>query len=204
MTRRRVAIGVASIAVLLVALNVAGLLRYPGGPLREPNADGLFWLDTRPPDQGSNTVGVTSGAGVRPGVPLYTGIGLNNDGPWPVTVEQVRLVGATPGLRLVDVRMALPGTSGELAGLLAGSGPDVAELGLDTDYGPLPAQLAAHNESGEGRVSIEVIADRPGEYAYDAVAIDYRVGPFSFTVVHHEALGACIVPLPSGATCSLD
>src|SRR4029077_2731880 len=37
----------------LLALNVLGVLRYPGGPLREASADGILWLDTRPADEGS-------------------------------------------------------------------------------------------------------------------------------------------------------
>jgi hypothetical protein len=204
MTPRRVAIGLALTAVLLFAMNATGLLRYPGGPLREPGADGLLWLDTRPADQGNNQVEISSRAGVGSGVPLYTGMSLSNDWPWPATIEQIRLLGATPGLRLVEARMALPGTSGEMAGAMAGSGQEIADLRLDTDYGPLPANLAAHNEIGEGRVSIEVTADQPGEYSYDALAVDYRVGPFTFTVVHHQAFGVCVVPLPTGSACSLD
>jgi hypothetical protein len=132
---------------------------------------------------------------------LYTGISLDNDWPWPATIERIRLVNATPGFRLVEAKMALPGTAGGMAGAMAADSPELAELGLDTDYGPLPADLAGHNELGEGRVSIEVIADQAGEYRYDAVAVDYRVGPFTFTVVHHQAFGACLVPLLEGTTC---
>ncbi len=204
MTRRRVAIGLVIAVVVVVTLNVTGLLRYPGGPLREPDADGVLWLDTRPADQGSSEIGITSEAGVKAGVPIYTGIGLANDWPWPATVEQVRLLDATPGLRVVQIRMALPGTTGGMAGALPASGPGISDLRLDTDYGLLPADLAAHNDPGEGRVSIEVAADTPGEYSYSAVAVDYRVGPFSFTVVYHEALDMCLVPLPAGSTCSID
>ena len=39
---------------------------------------------------------------------------------------------------------------------------------------------------------------------YDAVAIDYRIGPFAFTVIYHQALVVCLNPLPEGTGCSID
>jgi hypothetical protein len=180
-----------------------GILRYPGGPLREPSADGLVWLDTRPADQGTNSVGITSAAGLEQGTLVYTGISLRNAWSWPATVEQVRLLDTTEGLELQEARMALPGTTGPVVGVATSKG-DNAELRLDADFGPLPADLAGENQPGEGRVWLAMNAPPPGEYSYDAVAVDYRVGPFSFTVTYHQALGLCVVPLPAGSSCSLD
>jgi hypothetical protein len=200
--KRRLALIVVMGVLIVLALNLTELLRYPGGPLREPSADGLLWLDTRPPNQGSNQVGLSSIGGVAAGTTLYTGISIHNDSGFPATVENVRLLAATPGLQLRRVRMALPGTSGGMAGLLYGDNID--ELRLDTDYGSLPAALAANNDPGEGRISIEVAADQPGEFGYEAVAVDYRIGPFSFTAVYHDALNVCLVPLPVVTTCSND
>ncbi len=203
MNRRRAILGFAAVMVVAVALNTIGILRYPGGPLREPSADGLMWLDTRPPDQGTNSVGITSAAGLEQGSPVYTGISLRNASSWPARVEQIRLLGATEGLELQEARMALPGTTGPMIGV-ATSGGETAELRLETDYGPLPAELAGNNAIGEGRVWLAINAPPPGEYSYDAVAVDYRVGPFSFTVTYHQALGLCVVPLRPGRSCSLD
>lgn len=152
MSRGRAVLTLGAVAVavvVVVVLNVIGVLRYPGGSLREPDADGPLWLDTRPADAGTGKVGITSRAGVEAGTPIYTGIGINNNSPLPVTVERIRLVGAAPGLRLVDVRMALPDTSGGMAGAILGTSPDIAGLRLDADYGPLPANLASHNDSSE-------------------------------------------------------
>ena len=204
MTRRRVGLGLAAFVVVAVVLNVAGVLRYPGGPLREPSADAVLWLDIRPPDQGSNRVGLSARSEVGPGVPIYTSIDLGNESPWPATVEQIRLLGLTPGLRLIDAKLAVPGRTGSSAGLVYGDGAELDELQLDTGYRPIPADLAAHNAIGEGTVSIVVTADNPGEYEFQAVAVDYRIGPFAFTVVHHQAFGGCFVPMPEGTSCSAD
>lgn len=55
---RRVGLAV-GLAAAVVALNMVGVLRYPGGPLRDPSDDGPLWLDLRPADRGSSTVGNT-------------------------------------------------------------------------------------------------------------------------------------------------
>lgn len=204
MTRRRAFIGLVIAVLVLVALNIAGVLRYPGGPLREGSADAPLWLDMRPPGQGTNRVGFTQGSGVTVDMPMYTSIGLHNESPWTASIVNVRLVDPKPGIRLVEVRLALPGTSGPTAGGLSGDGPEIADLRLDTDYVPLPARLEAHNAVEDGRLSIEVVADAPELTGYEAVAIDYQLGPFTFSVIHHAALSACIVPIPEGTTCSLD
>jgi hypothetical protein len=201
-TLRRVLVTIAivvSVVGVLLILNLAGILRYPGGPLREPNADGILWLDTRPPDQGNIEVGMTPAAGAQPGVAMYTSTLLRNEWPWAAAVERVRLVGATPGLRLVDVRIALPDAPAGAAGGLIATDAAAAELGLETQYGPLPADLAPTSADGPSRVvSLEVVADQPGRQSFDAVGIDYRVGPFTFSVTSHLAFYACVYPSPAG------
>lgn len=202
--RRRLA------AVLLVALgaalalNVVGLMRYPGGPLRGPSADGWFLLDTRPSNQGTSLISAGSRAGLVAGESIYTGISLHNASSSSAVVEAFRLLEATPGLRLVDARLARPGACCDLPGLMHGTGPEIDELRLDTDYQPLPAPLSANNPVSDGRVALVVTATEPGDYSYQAVAVDYRVGPFSFTVVYHQALAVCLGLLPIGAVCSAD
>ena len=106
---------------------------------------------------------------------------------------------------MLDARLALAGTSGSLVGAATEDAAFITDLRLGLDYGSLPADLAGNNDIGEGRMWISVMALEPGEYSYDAVAVDYRVGPFSFSGVHHQAFWRdCLVPLPEGTACSLD
>jgi hypothetical protein len=205
MNRRRAVLGLAAIVATIIGLNVVGILRYPGGPLREPSADGPLWLDIRPANQGTNQVGITSAANLQPQTTIYTGIHLRNVWPWPARVERLRLVSASQGLELQEARLALPGTSGPLVGVATGeSAHDDEELRLDSDYGPLPADLVGNSEVQDGRMWLSVIAPPPGEYSFEAVGIDYRVGPFTFATTLHQALVVCVVPLPSGTSCSVD
>jgi hypothetical protein len=202
--RKHIALGVVALLIALVALNVAGLLRYPGGPLRQPSIDAWLWLDVRAADQGLNYVGAGTLARIPRGELIYAGVALANASPWTATIERVELLDATPGLDLVDARLARPGTSGDLAGPVTASMVDLSYLRLDTDFQALPAELHGHNQPGEGRLTIAVIADEPGEYGYRAVAVDYRLGPFSFRVTHGPSLAVCLVPMPAGERCSID
>ncbi len=203
-SRRRLAAVLLVVVSGALVLNAAGLWRYPGGPLREPSADGWFWLDTRPSDQGTNSVAAGSKAGLAAGEPIYTGISLRNAWSSSLVVEGVRFVDATPGLLLVDARLARPGTCCGLPGLMTGTGPDIDDLRLDTDFQPFPASLSGNNSVSDGRVILAVTAIEPGDYSYQAVAVDYRMGLFSFTVIHHQALAVCLGPLSAGAVCSTD
>lgn len=134
---------------------------------------------------------------------IYTSIGLRNTWSYEAVVEGVRLVGATPGLLLVDVRLARPGVSPEIASLAVGTGSHVDELQFGTDYQPLPAPLPG-NRPDHTSMTLVVTAIEPGDYSYQAVAVDYRVGQLSFTVTEHQALAVCLGPLPIGAVCSID
>lgn len=202
--RKHIALGVVGLLIALVALNVAGLLRYPGGPLRQPSTDAWLWLDVRAADQGMNYVGAGTLARIPRGELIYSGVALANSSPWTATIERVELLDATPGLRLVDARLARPGTDGDLAGPATESMIDISYLRLDTDYQPLPADLHGYNAPGEGRLTIALIADEPGEYAYRGVAVNYRLGPFSFRVTHGPSLAVCLVPMLAGERCSID
>jgi hypothetical protein len=204
MTRRHMALGAVAVLIGLVVLNMAGVLRYPGGPLRESSTQAWLWLDIRDPDQGMNFVGAGTSAEIPPGELIYTAPGLRNASPWTLTIERVELVDATPGLRLVDVLLARPGTEGGSAGLVTASRMDLDDLRLDTDYTTLPASLGAWNTPGEGRLTISITADDPGEYSFHAVAVEYRLGPFSFRTTHGPSLAVCLVPMPAGELCSLD
>jgi hypothetical protein len=203
---RRTVLGVAAVAaVVLVVANIAGVLRYPGGPLRPFSDNGVLWLDWGPANQGNNRVGISADANVGTGVPIYIGIEPRNQGPWPVTIERVRLINATPGLQLVETRLVRPDSRpGGAIGI--GSGHDVFmdELGLFDNYETLPAVLAGNHPIEDGRMWLAVVADAPGRQSFDTIEVDYRLGPFSFSVNLHHGFGGCIVPIPDGVQCSWD
>jgi hypothetical protein len=204
-SRRTVVWGVAFVLVVAVIGNMAGFLRYPGGPLVAQNADWPFWLDHRASDQGNNKVGYSPSANVATGVPTYIGLDARNRWPWAATLERVRLVNGTPGLRLLDARLVRPGaTPLGAVGIVSGSGELAEELGLLTMYESLPRTVSGNNGIQDGRMWIEVVADQPGEQSFDSVLLDYRVGPFSFTVDLYQAFAACIDPMPVGTVCSWD
>jgi hypothetical protein len=200
-SRRTGLVSAALIAALLIAGNVAGLVRYPGGPLVVANADWPLWLDHRAADQGYNKVGL---AAATTGLPVYVGVDLRNQWPLAATIEGVRLINLTPGLRLVEARLIRPGSSVVGVGVVSGSGPELDELGLYSDYQHLPAELGGNSPISDSLMWIEVIADQPGEQSFDSVVVDYRVGPFSFTVDMYQAFSACVLPMPNGAVCSWD
>ncbi|MEP7379213.1 MAG: hypothetical protein ABI725_06565 [Chloroflexota bacterium] len=203
-SRRTVVLIAAVVVVGLLAANVMGLWRYPGGPLRLPNADGLLWLDHLPDDQGNNNIGFSTLAGVTTGMPIYVGLDARNQWSTSAVIEGVRLVKATPGLRLIEARLARRGATNTGLTVASGVGPELDSLRLYEDYRPVPADLGGNAPIAEGQMWLLVLADAPGEQSFDTVALDYRIGPFSFTVDMHQGFSACIVPMPSGVICSWD
>ncbi len=201
---RRGGIAVSGIAVLLVALNIAGYARYPGGPLREPSATGPLWLDMRPADQGGFTVGNDPTDWARTGVPLYYGeLTLHDEWPWPVRVEAIAPVDLTGGLTIQAVHLSRPGTP---AGPVTGWGPELLlppGLTLEQAYVLLPANVepAGASHERDAQTLLVVSGSRPGRAGFSSLALDYRVGPFAFRVIQHVALVACLGPLPAGVTC---
>jgi hypothetical protein len=199
-TRRRLVLGLALALVVVLALNVVGLLRYPGGPLKEFPDGSLLSLDIPLGGDTRNQVGVTSAAGltryepVCEGVYLRTGLGL------PVTIEDMRLVDPTSGITLVDSVMVTPdAATGGVIGVAYGP----ACISID-GHSSLPETLAAESQPRDGLALVVSMATSPGRQSYSGIAIDYRVGPFSFTTVYGPAMAVCVSPLPQGATCSPD
>jgi hypothetical protein len=199
-TRRRLVLGLALALVVVLALNVVGLLRYPGGPLKQPLDGSVLWLDLPVGHHPGSRVSAGTGAGITVNDTIYIGTALTNDWPLAVDVESVHLVDATPGLGLADYWIARPGTEGGLPGLTIND-PGVD---LQADFQALPAELAAGNRPGEGRAVLALSASAGGEYSYSGLAVEYRVGPFSFSTIYDPAITVCVSPLPQGATCSLD
>jgi hypothetical protein len=47
-----------------------------------------------------------------------------------------------------------------------------------------------------------VSAKEPGRYGFRGVAVDYRVGPFTFQAVQYEELRTCIGPFSPEQVCA--
>jgi hypothetical protein len=188
-SRRTVLVSAALIAALLIAGNVAGLLRVPIGPI----------------DAGGYGVGMSSSPGLTTGVQMCVGLFPRNGWPVAATIEQVRLINPSTGLRFVEARLTHPGLpANDGVGVVLCEAPEVDGLRLYSDYDPLPANLVANTSTGDGRMWVSVVADQPGELGFDGVDIYYRVGPFAFTTKVSLRFSACIAPMPAGATCSWD
>jgi hypothetical protein len=181
-----------AIVIGALALNATGLVRYPGGPLREQSADGILWLDTRPADQGSNTVGNTPDAdwATTDTDLMVSSPWLRN--PWPraVTVHAITPIDVSGGIVVSEVLLGRADAEAEK--LVWEYGPVTADQRaiLDRDYAPRAAVM----ESGESNrnVALVVRASEPGPARFEALEIDYRIGPFTFRVVHHSALHGCL------------
>jgi hypothetical protein len=188
------------VVVGLVTLNVLGVLRYPGGPLRESDADGVLWLDTRPADQGSIEVG----GPLQIGLPVYTSVvQLQNAWPISATVEAVTPVDPTPGLVIDHVWIGRPGSPDSAS---VGLGPDPGlpdGTALDDLYMSFPGAVpASGTDVAMAPILIQAHASALGDQGFAALAVDYRVGPFSFRVIQHLAVSLCVVPLPPQQGCA--
>jgi hypothetical protein len=194
------------IALLLLILNLIGLARYPGGPLRDPGADGPFWLDTRPSDQGAASSGEQPADWAKAGAPLYYGLlTLHNPWPWSATVEAITPIDPTPGLTLVSVFIGRSGTPGGTIAFGPAPEPPSGQT-LDGAYARLPAPVGPGGDSHEldAPTLLVIRADQPGSLGFSALAVDYRVGPLTFRTIQHFALTACVGPLSPGVLCLAD
>lgn len=204
MRSRRSTLAVLAVLTAALALNVAGLLRYPGGPLREPSADGPLWLDTRPADQGSIIVGNTlpsdwAVAGRSYNVGTLT---IHNPSSLTATLEAVTPLDPT-GLVLEAVYgRQSDAPSAEITGFgPSGEHPDLATLGRDFATLPLAIPPSGDSHDRDTQLLVVLRSTGPGAFGFSALAVDYRLGPFAFHVIEHLALAGCMGPLPSGSSC---
>lgn len=200
---RRIGLIVAGLAVAGVALNVVGVIRYPGGPLRELSADGPLWLDTRPADQGSNAIGnsLPSDWAVAGQTYVLGTLVIHNATGFSATIEAVTPLDPTPGLTLDAVWVRRPtSVTGNLIGFGPSSmGPDAATF--QRDFLRLPATIPGGADGSDTQVILVLGSGPPGAFGFSALAVDYRVGPFTFHAVQHLALAGCLGPLPAGVSC---
>lgn len=206
--RRTISVGiVAALVVVLATLNVVGVLRYPGGPLRDRSDDGLFWLDTRPSDQGMNSVGFRwpDAAWATVGTSIYFGnVTFHNPWPWDATVEAITPIDPSPGLVVRGVYISRPGiSSDESVGL--GIEP-VMPPGFTFEQAfaspPVAVKPATGLPSDDAKMLLVLTTDRPGPMTFEGLNVEYRVGPLTFRSVQYMALHGCVGPLTANVTCS--
>ncbi len=203
--RRWIAAGVGFFTLAVLVLNLTGLLRYPGGPMREGTANGILWLDTKPADQqGGFQIAVPEAAGLMTGEVFATTVFLVNAWPWDAQLEDVALVDATPGLELVRARLVLAGYAGSPPGAVWDTPDAIAARYPGNHLGVLPQTVAARSNPSQGNVILELRTTTPGEYSYRGVRINYRSGPFAFQVVYGQGARLCFGPLSPNQACPGD
>jgi hypothetical protein len=211
-TRRWIARSLAVAVIVVVGLNVVGLVRYPGGPLRDPSADGMFALDIRPSDQGYYAVGNDPTDWARVGRPLYFGaIHVYNAWPVTATIEAVTALDLTPGLSVDRVLAGvasddlMPASWADAPAVAADDRPSTDEsLGGRFTVPPVQVAQSRPEDIHTTGLLIVVSATEPGRYGFKGVAVDYRVGPFTFRAVQYMELRSCIGPFGPEQTCALD
>ena len=206
-SRRLVAGGLVAALVLALEWNVLGVLRYPGGPLREASADGMFALDIRPANQGAVIAGDVPGFWHPIDGPLQYGLlTLSNPSGFSATIEAITPVDPTAGL-IVDAVYVMKPDAERTEVLAWGTGgvyPPASEM--ERDYTTLPALIMPTDDTHlhDPSVILIVRSSEPGPIGWSALAVDYRIGPFSFRVIRHAGLTGCLGPLPPGSQCGSD
>lgn len=190
------------VIIAAVLLNVVGMLRYPGGPLRASVIDDPLWLDLTPAADGW---GVESRAPDWPivGNTIYVSAqSLTNPWPWAATVESVTPLNLTGGLVVDRILIGAPGSGS--AGLI-GIGPEPvlpARHTMEELYSGVPATVSSGITTDLAMPILLVLhGGHPGPTQFDGLAIDYRVGPFTFRVVEHMRMAVCIWPPGAGEGC---
>jgi hypothetical protein len=116
-----------------------------------------------------------------------------NRGDEPAVLERISLVDPTPGLRVIETRVA--GPQRRLlyqAGDYRWPSPEI------TDLHPVRGFEVAPRDQPDGRRGVELVfrlrVDRPGRYTARGVQIDYRVGDTSHRSRLTTAYRVCAVP----------
>jgi hypothetical protein len=172
--RAAAALGVAVAAVALAAwLGYRALANPTPGPLASDVAESLG-IQRR--------VGET----FTYGMPVVI-----NSGDESAVLSRIEPVDPTPGLRLVDTRIA--GSERRFFYFASGSWPDPSRF---TDLHPVPGFVVPPANVAGWERGAELIfvlrADEPGRYAFDAVAVEYRVGGREHRAVLDIGLGVCV------------
>jgi hypothetical protein len=198
--KRRVA-AVAAIAVaLLVVLNVTGVMRYPGGPLRQAGVDAPLWLDVWPSGWGNSPVGNTADADwATPDTDLiWSNASLANDSPWPATVESIEPLDIPNNL---EWGIAVRKQDAPSDDVVSAYGPldDAGRAVLARSFARLPVEIGPGDANRT--IAIPFRSSDTGPVGFEALAINYRIGPFKFRVVYRTGLHACLGTTPVERNC---
>jgi hypothetical protein len=184
---RRALIAVAVVAVTAAALNVAGVLRYPGGPLSEANNPPL-WLDIP-----ANRLGIEESIPIEVGQELYVVVYLHNRADTAVTLESLEAVDPTAGVQSVGAYRLLPGS--EVYALEHwGNWP-----GAEPALAPFPVQLRA-SDSGVHQLLLVVRPTIEGDFSFSGARLRYRIGPLTFATTLEPVVTSC-AHAKGGADC---
>lgn len=193
------------LAVVIVAailLNVVGMFRYPGGPLRASVIDDPLWLDLTPPGEGWR-ISTQASDWSAVGKTIYIGGDpLTNRWPWAATVEAITPLDVSGALVIDRILVGTPGSAA--AGVIGIGSTSVLPNGgsISDFYQSLPGTVDEETNLDDAiPFMLLVHGDRPGPAGFNGLAIDYRVGPFTFRVVQHMRLDLCLGPLPAGEAC---
>lgn len=170
--------------MLVLALNILAVWRYPGGPL-EPfgSRSGPFLLRF-----GASSVvysdaasGWTAQASVGPGEHVFlAGVWLRQDWPVGVVVERMEPAwkGEPPGVVAVLVRAADPRAPGVVE---ISPAAHFVSRGAGGGFGVPPLAVAPRSCcEPSNQILVELDANRLGVFHLTGFWMDYRVGPFAF------------------------
>jgi hypothetical protein len=161
----------------------------------------LGWLgyrSVRPPTPGPLARDVAESLGIQRRVGETFTYGMPvvvNSGDEPAVLARIEPVDPTPGLQLLHTRIS--GSDRKYHSFSSGSWPDPSRF---TDLHPVDG-FVVHPESVKGwERGAELIfvmrADEPGRYAFNFVAVEYRVGGNEHRAVLEIGLGVCVTKGP--------
>jgi hypothetical protein len=175
---RRALIAVALVGIATVALNVAGVLRYPGGPLSR--VDNPLWLDIPPV-----RLGIKESADAEVGQQMYVTVYVRSRADSTVTLESLEAVDATDGVQSVAAYRLLPGSSDVYA-----LGPWGEWPSGEPALAPLPVQLGTADPATV-QLLLVVRPTIEGDFMFSGARLHYRIGPMSFTTTLDPIFYSC-------------
>jgi hypothetical protein len=155
---------------------------------------GIWWTGIRDPPPGPLTNDISESIGIKrhpETVWTYGNPIAWNTGDEPVVLTRVWLVDPTPGLRVLETRVAGPGRKA----LSIASDPKWPADDL-TDLHPVKGFQVAPQGQPDGDRGVEFVfalsAERPGRFTAPAVGVDYTVDGDEHRLYLSYGLGVCV------------
>jgi hypothetical protein len=155
------------------------------------------WLGYRefgPPTPGPLASDIAESLGIQRRVGETFTYGLPvviNSGDEPAVLSRIEPVDPTPGLRVLHTRIG--GSKRKYFFFSSGRWPDPSRF---TDLHPVAGFVVQPKDVRGWERGAELIfvmrADKPGRYAFNAVAVEYRVGSREHRAVLEIGLGVCV------------